>query len=100
MLYVGTKDDEPTPYRIDYVKDDKLYKVVCMFIASHSIRNFTSWSSEYPLSFIREPISDMFEDELNPQQHELQYFELIYGKDVKSSLLVLLEYLHNHTTNN
>lgn len=41
-----------------------------------------------------EPISNMFINDLQLTTVELEYFEMVYGKDIKDSLLVLLDYLH------
>lgn len=44
-----------------------------------------------------EPISNMFINDVQPTTVELEYFEMVYGKEVKDSLLVLLGYLYNQS---
>lgn len=92
MLHAATKHKESIPYRLDYINEDTPHRVICIFVASHGIKNFPSRTANHDmLGITRTPISDMFEDELNPQPHELEYFELIYGHQVTETLRLFLQ---------
>lgn len=92
MLYAVKEDKESIPYRLDYINEDNPHRVICIFVASHSIKNFPNRVAEHNFhGLTRTGISDMFEDELNPQSHELEYFELIYGHQVTKTLLLFLQ---------